>query len=99
MREVAILKTVGATRTRIVRIFSIEFLIIGLTAGLIGATLATTFSIILIDRLFHSWYTIDWIPITSSTLFTAVIAIAAGWAASFRVLGQKPLEVLRQAEN
>ena len=99
MREVAILRTVGATRNRIVRIFSIEFLIIGLTAGLIGATLATTFSIILIDRLFHSWYSIDWIPITSSTLFTAAIAIAAGWAASFRILGQKPLEVLRQAEN
>ena len=33
MREVAILKTIGATRWKIVRIFSLEFLVIGLTAG------------------------------------------------------------------
>jgi putative ABC transport system permease protein len=26
---------------------------------------------------------------------TAMLAVATGWAASFRTLGQKPLEILR----
>jgi putative ABC transport system permease protein len=99
MREVAILKTIGATRQKIVRIFSLEFFIIGLAAGVIGAALACTFSVILIHRLFHALYTIPLIPVISSTILTALIAVVAGWAASFRVLRQKPLEVLRQAEN
>jgi putative ABC transport system permease protein len=29
-------------------------------------------------------------------LGTAVLAVATGWIASFRILGQKPLEVLRE---
>ena len=36
IREVVILKTLGATRGRIAQIFSIEFLVIGTVAGLMG---------------------------------------------------------------
>jgi len=99
MREVAVLKTIGATRGKIVRIFSLEFLIIGVAAGAIGATLATIFSVIVIDRLFHAPFVVAWLPLAAATLSTGLIAVAAGWAASFRILGEKPLEVLRQAEN
>jgi putative ABC transport system permease protein len=98
-REVAILKTIGATRQKIVRIFSLEFLVIGVIAGSIGAGLACTFSLILIHRLFHAIYALPVMPVIASMSLTAVIAVAAGWAASFRILRQKPLEVLRQAEN
>jgi putative ABC transport system permease protein len=35
------------------------------------------------------------IPILLSVIATALIANAAGWMASFRILGQKPLEILR----
>jgi len=30
-----------------------------------------------------------------AVLATALIAAASGWLASFRILGQKPLEILR----
>jgi len=99
MREVAILKTIGATRARIIRIFSFEFLIIGVIAGLIGAALATAFSLLIVHRLFHAVYFIQVWPVVASAALTALIAIASGWAASFRILKEKPLEVLRQAEN
>ncbi len=98
-REVAILKTIGATRRKIVQIFSLEFVIIGMTAGAIGAVLACTFSLILIHRLFHAIYAVPLLPVVFASALTGVIAVAAGWAASFRILRQKPLEVLRQAEN
>ena len=40
MREVAILKTVGATRGTLVRMFCTEFAVIGTAAGLMGGALA-----------------------------------------------------------
>jgi putative ABC transport system permease protein len=44
MREVVILKTIGATRSQVMRIFSVEFLALGVVAGFMGAILATVFS-------------------------------------------------------
>ena len=50
MREVVILKTLGATRWRVSRIFSVEFLILGAVAGTMGALLANGFANLLLKR-------------------------------------------------
>jgi putative ABC transport system permease protein len=36
------------------------------------------------------------LPAVFAVLATALIANTAGWMASFRILGQKPLEILRE---
>ena len=99
IREVAILKTVGATRSRIVGVFSVEFLILGLAAGLIGSLLAAAFTAFVVDQLMDGTYVIDWLPLVAAIALTTLLAVATGWAASYRILGQKPLEVLRRAET
>ena len=43
-------------------------------------------------------YTFNGLPLVVATGLTALLAVITGWAASFRVLNQKPLEVLRQAD-
>ena len=96
MREVAVLKTLGARRRRLVAIFSTEFLIVGLAAGFMGSLLAVLFSRLLMVRLFNADFEIAWLPNTLSVLATAAIAVATGWLASLRILSQKPLEILRQ---
>jgi putative ABC transport system permease protein len=95
IREVVILKTLGATRNRVAEIFSIEFLILGTVAGLMGALLATGFSNILLHKLLNAPLRFDLWPNLVCVLLTAGVANIAGWLASFRILGQKPLEVLR----
>ncbi len=95
IREAAILKTLGATRARVVAIFSIEFLILGSVAGLMGGLLASGFSGLLLTRLLEAPFRFDLAPNLGAVVLTAVIAAGAGWLASFRILGQKPLEVLR----
>lgn len=95
IREVVILKTLGGTKRRISRIFSAEFLILGAAAGLMGSLLAIGFSNAVLIKFFEGEWRFDWLPIAASVIATAVIANAAGWAASARILGQKPLEVLR----
>jgi len=95
IREAAILKTVGATRRRVIAVFSIEFLILGLVAGLVGTLMATGFSGILLNQLLEAPLRFDVAAALASVTLTAVIAVLAGWLASYRILGQKPLEVLR----
>ena len=96
MREVVILKTLGATRWRVSRIFSVEFLVLGAVAGLMGGLLAGGFANLLLNRMLDARTSIPLIPIALSVVVTALIANAAGWMASFPILGQKPLEILRE---
>jgi len=96
VREVVILKTIGATRRRIAEIFSVEFIVLGVVAGLMGSLLATGFSNILLHRLLDAPMRFDIMPNVICVLLTATVANLAGWLASFRILGQKPLEILRE---
>jgi putative ABC transport system permease protein len=95
MREVVTLKTLGATRRRIAWIFSVEFLALGLVAGLMGSLLAGGFAALVLKRLLQ----IDFHPAvlthTLAVATAALVATVAGWGASFRILGRKPLEILR----
>lgn len=96
MREVVILKTLGATRWRVGRIFSVEFLLLGAVAGSMGALLADGFANLLLKRLLDAQVSFAVGPILAAVAATALIANVAGWMASFRILGQKPLEILRE---
>jgi putative ABC transport system permease protein len=96
MREVVILKTLGATRWRVSRIFSVEFLILGAVAGAMGSLLANGFANLLLKRLLDAQVSFPIAPSLLAVLATALIANAAGWMASFHILGQKPLEILRE---
>jgi putative ABC transport system permease protein len=95
IREVAILKTLGATKQRITGIFSIEFSILGAVAGLIGGVLANIFSKIIAEKFVEASFSFDWLSLLVVTVGTALLANLAGWAASARILDQRPLEVLR----
>ncbi len=97
VREVVILKTLGATRGRIARLFSVEFSILGLAAGILGSLLAAAFSWLVLNRLFQVEYRFEPVPYLVTVLLTALLANAAGWIASRRILAQKPLEILRES--
>jgi putative ABC transport system permease protein len=74
----------------------VEFLILGGVAGLMGSLLASGFSALALDRLFRQAdFRVDWAPNLVAIALTALVAAGAGWLASARILGQKPLEVLR----
>jgi len=95
IREVVVLKTLGATRRRVALVFSIEFAVLGLLAGTVGVLFAQIMSSILLKRLhvpFAHSYTASILTIAANV----VLAVFTGWIASFRILGQRPLEVLRE---
>ncbi len=94
IKEVVVLKTLGATRRQIATIFSIEFAVLGLVAGVVGIIFANVIAKVLLHRMdvvFH-W---QWGWSFVALLATAALTVTTGWVASHRILGQKPLEVLR----
>ena len=95
IREVVVLKTIGATRGRIATVFSVEFVVLGLLSGGVGVVFANLLTKVLLHKLevpFH----IEWLAGLIALLSSAVLATATGWVASARILGQKPLQVLRE---
>jgi len=95
MREAVVLKTLGATRMRIVRTFSVEFSVLGLLAGSVGVVFANLLTRVLLHRLEVGFH-IEWTATLIALVGTAVLATATGWIASYRILGLRPLEVLRE---
>ncbi len=94
MQEAVVLKTLGATRMRIVRIFSVEFSVLGLLAGAVGVVFANILTRILLHRL-EADFVIQWGATALALVGTSILATITGWVASYRILGLRPLEVLR----
>jgi putative ABC transport system permease protein len=95
MREAVVLKTLGATRMRIVRTFSVEFSVLGFLAGAVGVVFANILTRIILHKL-EVAFRMNWPATLIALAGTAVLATATGWIASYRILGLRPLEVLRE---
>lgn len=94
-RETALLKTLGLTRARVVGLFAVEYGLVGVVAGVLGAggayLLATQFARAVLDLA--SWP--SWTTALGGLLAVTALSVLAGLAASARALRVAPLEVLR----
>ncbi|HEX4022692.1 MAG TPA: FtsX-like permease family protein [Acidobacteriaceae bacterium] len=95
IREVAILKSLGALRQHIVSVLTVEFLMLGSVAGTIGVLVALLLARILLHRLDVAFH-LQWAASLVAIAGTALLAVITGWLASYRILQMKPLEVLRE---
>lgn len=90
-----ILKALGATRGLVARVFAVEYALLGAAAGLGGAALAAALA----------WGVLHWaldVPWGGSLLTlvwgvgaSAALALGVGFLGTFRLLGKRPLAVLR----
>jgi putative ABC transport system permease protein len=95
VREVVVLKTLGARRRRVAAVFGVEFTVLGLFAGCVGVIFANLLTFILLHRLDVAFRP-QWLAAGVAAMGTAVLAVLTGWLASIRILRQRPLEVLRE---
>ena len=68
----------------------------GAVAGLMGSLLASGFAALILKFLMEIHPRFDPVSSGVTILLTALLAAAAGWGASFPILGRKPLEILRE---
>jgi putative ABC transport system permease protein len=96
LRESVIWRTLGATRGAVARIFAVEYACLGAAAGLGGSVLAVALSWIVLRFVLEVPWTLALPPLALGVSLTVAMALAVGFLATFRLLGQKPLPVLRQ---
>ncbi len=94
-REVALLKTLGMTRPGVASHFAVEYALIGLVAGAIGACGAAALTWAVITRGFNLSGQLEWMPLAIGILGSVLLTVAAGLGASGRALKRRPIEVLR----
>jgi putative ABC transport system permease protein len=90
-----ILKTLGATRGVVGRIFAVEYALLGAGAGIGGTVLAAGLAwAVLRFALDMPW---SWAPATllAGVAAAVALAVAVGVLGTYRLLGEKPLRVLR----
>jgi putative ABC transport system permease protein len=93
--ESVILKALGATRGLIARAFAMEYVLLGAVAGLIGLTLGTVLSWALVRFVFELSWNIHPRVLGIGLLLTMSLTLLVGFGSTYRILGQRPLAVLR----
>ena len=93
--ESVILKALGATRGLIARAFAMEYVLLGAVAGLIGLAMGSVLSWALLRFVFDLPWNIHPQVLGIGLLLTMLLTLIVGFASTYRILGQRPLAVLR----
>ena len=93
--DAVILKTLGATRARLIGAYAIEYLLLGLATALFGLISGSLAGWLIVAEIMHLRFT--WLPLPAlvAVLVAVVVTVALGLAGTFSALGQKPAAVLR----
>jgi len=94
--ESVILKTLGATRWAIARAFAVEYACLGAAAGLGGTALAAILAWIVQRFVLDTPWTLEPETLILGVTLTTLVSLAVGLLATVRLLGRRPLSVLRQ---
>ena len=94
--DAVVLKTLGATRWRLMQAYLMEYGILGLATALFGVlagALAASVIVTKVMRLDHFIW--DWSSAAQAAGIALAITLTLGLAGTWRVLGQKPAQRLR----
>jgi putative ABC transport system permease protein len=94
-REIALLKTLGMVRREIALMFTLEFALLGLLAGSVGAVGGVVLSHTVLTRGMEIGWSFRPFPIAFAVGASVLLAAATAVLAGSRALSARPLEVLR----
>jgi putative ABC transport system permease protein len=93
--DAVILKTLGATRRRLLAAYVIEYALIGAATAIFGAIAGSLAALLIVTELMNLEFTWLPLPALAATVGAVVVTVALGLAGTFSALGQKPAPVLR----
>jgi putative ABC transport system permease protein len=93
--DAVILKTVGATRLRLLSAYALEYLALGVATAVFGLAAGSAAAALVITRVMNLSFA--WLPGPSLAAAAGAVAVtvALGLVGTFTALGQKPAPVLR----
>jgi len=93
--DAVILKTLGATRARLVGAYSIEYLLLGSATAVFGVLSGSLASWLIVTEVMHLRFIWEPWPALVAAAAAVLVTVALGLAGTFSALGQKPAPVLR----
>ena len=93
--DAVVFKVLGATRATILRAFLLEYGILGLATGAISAVVGTLVAWAISKWLMNLAWSFDWVAVATTIGGTTLLALVAGFAGTWRALGQKAAPLLR----
>lgn len=95
-KEVALLKTLGMTRPGIAAAFGLEYALLGVVAGIIGAGSGTLLAWAVTTRALDLPWVLSAGPVVAAVCVSVVLSVAGGLAASFGALREPPAAILKE---
>jgi putative ABC transport system permease protein len=93
--DAVILKTLGATRGRLIGAYALEYLLLGAATAVFGVLSGSLAGWLIVTDLMHlNFVWLPW-PALAATLAAVAVTVALGLAGTFAALGQKAAPVLR----
>ncbi len=96
LSESMILRTLGATRRTVASVFAVEYACLGLAAGVGGSLLAAVLAWAVLRFVLDAPWVLEPLALALGLVLPTAVALAVGSLATWRLLGEKPLPVLRR---
>jgi len=93
--DAVILKTLGATRARLIAAYAIEYLLLGCATAIVGALSGSFAGWVIVSDLMHLRFAWAAVPALAAIIGAVLVTVILGLAGTFAALGQKPASVLR----
>ena len=93
--DAVVLKTLGATRLRLMMAYALEYLLIGLAAVIFGMAAGSVTAQLVITRVMEFSFVWMALPAVATAVSALLITVLLGLTGTFSALGHKPAEVLR----
>jgi putative ABC transport system permease protein len=93
--DAVILKTLGATRFRLLASYALEYALIGLAAVVFGVAAGSVAADLIVTRVMEFSFVWVALPAAGTALLALLVTVLLGLVGTFTALGHKPAEVLR----
>jgi putative ABC transport system permease protein len=93
--DAVILKTLGATRLRLLGAYVLEYLLLAAATAVFGVLSGSLTALLIVTDLMNLSFVWQLWPALAATLGAVAVTVTLGLAGTFTALGQKPAPVLR----
>jgi putative ABC transport system permease protein len=93
--DAVILKTLGATRARLIGAYMLEYMLLGAATALFGVLSGSLTAWLIVAQLMHMPFAWLALPALAAAAGAVAVTVILGLAGTFSALGQKPARVLR----
>jgi putative ABC transport system permease protein len=93
--DAVVLKTLGATRARLLSAYALEYGLLGLATAVFGLVAGTLASYLIITRVMNLTFALDLSGAVLASGLAVFVAVGLGLTGTWRILSQKPAQYLR----